>query len=101
MKIKEIAIKICTGIAAAAAAIFYVLFKESKERNYEERLAAQEAELQEERKKAEEAGVNIEAMQNAQQEEIKEREENEKIKQKAHSGNSLAAHNAMLDGLRK
>lgn len=101
MKIKETLIKIGAGIAAIATAIFYVLFKEHKENNLEERLAQQEAELKEERKKAEEAGVHIEAMQDAQQKENEERKENEKIKQEVHSGNSLAAHNALLDGLRK
>lgn len=100
-KIKEIAIKAFTGIAAVAAAVFYVLFKQSKNRYNDEKLSQLEKENEELRQRNEAAGVIVNAAQEAQLAELEERKRNEEIKSKVAAGNSIKQHNALLDGLRK
>lgn len=100
-KVKSIAVKVFTGLTAVAAAVFYVLFRQSKDRYNEEKLKELEKEVEEQKAQNEAAGVVINAQQEAQLAEIAEKKKNEEIKNKVAGANNYSSHNALVDGLRK
>lgn len=86
------------GLASVFAAIFFVLFKQSKEERKldEAERRADEAEIGNEALKA-----NLEAVQAADQAVVEERKENAELMEKVNNSNNLDAFNACNELLSK
>ena len=80
---------ILAGIGAALSAIFYVLFKEAKD----QKKAINE--------KYYNAAKNLDALAEGEKAEKELKQENEKLKEKAHNGNTLDSFNACNELLQK
>ena len=80
---------ILAGIGAALSAIFYVLFKETKD----QKKAINE--------KYDNAAKNLDALAEGEKAEKELKQENEKLKEKAHNGNTLDSFNACNELLQK
>ena len=76
-------------LGAGAASIFYVLYKQAKE----ERKVIND--------KYDDMSKNLDALADAEKAEMELKKENEKLKQKAHNGNTLDSFNACNDLLSK
>ena len=76
-------------LGAGVAAIFYVLFKQAKE---EQKVIND---------KYDDMSNNLDALKEAEKAEMELKQENEKLKQKAHNGNTLDSFNACNDLLSK
>lgn len=80
---------VLAGIGAAFSAVFFVLFKQANK----EKKAINE--------KYEDMSNNLDALADADKAEKELKKENEELKQKAHSGNTLDSFNACNDLLSK
>lgn len=80
---------ILAGIGAALSAIFYVLFKETKD----QKKAINE--------KYDNAAKNLDALAEGEKAEKELKKENEELKEKAHNGNTLDSFNACNELLQK
>ena len=80
---------ILAGIGAALSAIFYVLFKETKD----QKKAINE--------KYDNAAKNLDALAEGEKAEKELKQENEKLKEKAHNGNTLDSFDACNELLQK
>lgn len=80
---------ILAGIGAALSAIFYVLFREAKD----QKKAINE--------KYDNAAKNLDALAEGEKAEKELKQENEKLKEKAHNGNTLDSFNACNELLSK
>ncbi len=76
-------------LGAGVAAIFYVLFKQAKE---EQKVIND---------KYDDMSNNLDALKEAEKAEMELKQENEKLKQKAHNGNTLDSFNACNELLQK
>ena len=80
---------VLAGIGAAFSAVFFVLFRQANE----EKKAINE--------KYEDMSNNLDALADADKAEKELKKENEELKEKAHSGNTLDSFNACNDLLSK
>ena len=76
-------------LGAGVASIFYVLYKQAKE---EQKVIND---------KYDDMSNNLDALKEAEKAEMELKKENEKLKQKAHNGNTLDSFNACNDLLSK
>ena len=76
-------------LGAGAASIFYVLYKQARE---EQKVIND---------KYDDMSNNLDALKEAEKAEMELKKENEKLKQKAHNGNTLDSFNACNDLLSK